>query len=192
MLPSALPGPYLTDFMEACHTKLEHFMTADTMMGEDKIIHLADIDESMNLVENDIKTFAIKINPYKRIYLWYLDAVNIVHPDWVVDFTSLKGDFPRFVEEYLTVIPEFPKTYYDVQNSYPLYYGDTVEVDYLIEFDNFLEDVKQIPEFSTDTINYLQQAQDDVSDYKDYYTDAAKAKVAEVFAIDIENYGYTF
>jgi hypothetical protein len=194
MLQSAIPNTYLRDFMQACNTKLEYFIDSETLLGENKIHHIGDIDAVFDLNgSEEFKTFAIKINPFKRMVLFYHDKVmsfDTIHPLDNVDYRPYKHDFPAFVEFFLSDAAAKPEL--NRKNSHAMYDNGIVKVNYMIEFDSFLSDLKEIPEFATETVNYMLKAWQDVANYQELYDEATKAKVAEVFADDIRTYGYEF
>lgn len=194
MLQSAIPDIYLKSFIQACTAKLEYFIESPTLLGENKLHSIDAIDEVFDLNNStEFKTLAITINPYQRVHLFFLEKMIELHnlkPGTGVDFTVYKNEFPKYVEEYLTVKPN--ETPYSTKNSYNGYHGQKATVNYLLEFNTFLPDLKTIPEFADETIDYMQAAQDDGANYRDFYDDATKAKVAEVFAEDLAGYGYKF
>jgi hypothetical protein len=180
--------------MQGCHSKLEYFIDGETLLGEGKVHNIGDIDAVFDLNNSEeFKTFAIKINPYKRMVLFYLDKVSAydsVHPLDNIDYTPYKGDFDSFLAFFFSDAAAKPEL--NRKNSYGLYENGSVRVDYLIEFDSFLSDLKQIPEFANESTNYMLKAWQDVGDYRSYYTDETKQLIATIFAEDIAGYGYEF
>jgi hypothetical protein len=199
LLQTAIPREYLLPFVQACSTHLEYFVTSDDLLGDQVIHPITEIHEIFDLTSNEFKTIAVRINPYKRVVLHYLKSMNPAvdterkaGPNYV-DYTGCKN-LTEFVDLYLS--PTNPT--YATQNSLnaaPFYTsGDgKLTVSYLLDFDTFNTDVRTIPEFATvEDVDYLAVAHEACAGYKELYTDAAKLKVAEVFAVDIATWNYTF
>lgn len=198
LLQSPIPNVYLNPFIRNAYTHLTYFVTADELLGDDSTHTLKDINEVFDLSSNEFKTIAVNINPYKRMVLHYLKAmdpeVDLRHqsrPDYV-NYLDCEN-FTEFVDLFLS--PNNPKFERNSRNSAEIYIDPdaTIQVSYLLDFDNFNTDIRAIPEFSTLTdVDYLAEAHALCAGYKDLYTEAAKQKVAEVFATDIATWNYTF
>jgi hypothetical protein len=196
LLQYAMPREYVLPFIAACNTHLEYFITADDLLGHEDIHPLPEINEIFDLNSEEFKTIAILINPYKRMVLFYKNRTNPVidaqfklGPDYV-DYTVCKT-FSEFLNLYLN--PSNPN--YSTMNALTAapFFSGTLQVNYQLDFDNFNTDVRSIPEFANLTdVDFLAQAHAACADYKELYTDADKAKVAEVFAVDIAKWNYTF
>jgi len=196
LLQYAIPKEYMLSFITACTDTLDYFITADDLLGHESIHSLATINEIFDLSNHEFKTIAVLINPYKRMVLFYknrikpeVDAQFKLGPNYV-DYTGC-NTFSEFLTLYLD--PSNPN--YSAHNSVivaPFLEG-SIPVSHELDFDNFNTDIKQIPEFANiDNVDFLAEAHAACSDYQELYTDADKAKVAEVFATDIAKWNYTF
>jgi len=140
----------------------------------------------------DAKIIAVKVNPFKRIALHYKHVVERGER-WgraQVDYSSFRT-MDAFLEYYYSdMIPPIEGARL---NQTDFYFSGGHEPDYLIEFDNFAEEIKQIPEFSnSDHTDFLQAKYQESLDYRNYYTNSAQNLVKEVYASDFERFGYTF
>jgi hypothetical protein len=195
LLQDAIPSVFNIDFLQACSQKLEYFIDTKTLLGGEDVHSITVIDEIFDLSNSEeFKTIAIKVNPFKRVVLHYL-AYNNYPPEeysdseYYTQFTD-NADFDKFVEHYFS--PDNLEG--PLLNSCDFYFTDNLSVTYLLEFDTFATDVRQIPEFSTvENTDYFHVAQDLSADYRSYYTTQATIdKVAQVYAKDLAKYGYTF
>ena len=198
LLQSPISGMYLSTFIRNAYTHLTYFVTADELLGDDSTHTLNDVNEVFDLSSNEFKTIAVNINPYKRMVLHYIKAmdpdVDLRHQQYhnYVNYLDCKN-FTEFVELFLD--PNNPKFERNSRNSAELYIDSDakIQVSYLLDFDNFNTDIRAIPEFSTLTdVDYLAEAHALCAGYEDLYTEAARQKVAEVFATDIATWNYTF
>lgn len=196
LLQYAMPREYVLPFITACNTHLEYFITADDLLGQDDIHPVSEIHDIFDLTNEEFKTIALLINPYKRMVLFYnnrikpeVDAQFKLGPNYV-DYTGC-ATFSEFLALYLD--PSNPN--YSSHNSVivaPFLEG-LIDVSYELDFDNFNTDIRSVPEFATvENVDFLAEAHAACADYKELYTDADKAKVAEVFATDIAKWNYTF
>jgi hypothetical protein len=199
LLQYAIPREYMLHFVQACNTNLEYFVSADDLLGEQENHSINSVHEIFDLTSSEFKTIAVRINPFKRMALFYKSKTNpILDAQWkmgpnYVDYTGCKS-LTEFLDLYLS--PENPN--YSSQNSVntaPFYVSadSNLAVSYLLDFDNFNVDVRTIPEFATiENVDYLAEGHAACEDYKALYTEADKLKVAEVFAVDIAAWNYTF
>ena len=196
LLQYAIPRGAMLPFITACNTNLEYFITADDLLGHDSIHSLSDINDIFDLTNEEFKTISVLINPYKRMVLFYKNRINPeedaqfkLGPNYV-DYTACKT-FSEFLNLYLD--PTNPN--YSIHNSVSVlpFLTGSIEVSYELDFDNFNTDIRNIPEFATvENVDFLAEAHAACADYQELYTDADKAKVAEVFAADIARWNYTF
>jgi len=196
LMQLAIPEPYKNKFVQACETKLEYFIDARTILG-DGVHSIADIDAIFDLGSSEeFKTIAVKINPFKRVVLDFLSInlkvtteINDSRLDYYREFTDI-NDFNKFVEyHFAEANPD--KTPY--LNTSDYYFTDTLSVDYLLEFDTFTTDIKEIPEFSTETdVDYFKTAREETADYKSLYNEASIAIVTDAYKNDLFKYGYSF
>lgn len=199
LLQYAIPREYMLHFVQACNTHLEYFVSADDLLGEQDNHPITEVHEIFDLTSNEFKTIAVRINPFKRMVLFYKSKTNsVLDAQWktgpnYVDYTGCKS-LTEFLDLYLS--PENPN--YGSQNAVntaPFYEStdSNLAVSYLLDFDNFNVDVRTIPEFATvDNVDYLSEAHAACEGYKVLYTEADKLKVAEIFAVDIATWNYTF
>jgi hypothetical protein len=193
LMQSAMPRDYVKPFIQACNDKMQYFITSEDLLGEDEAHPITKLNEIFDLSLADFKTIAIKINPYKRIALFYVYYKSCpVDPEYT-NYTGC-ATLTEFLDMYLNT---HNPTYY-IENSVNAseYYtipDSGITVSYLLEFDTFNTDVKTIPEFqNVDDVNYLAEAYAKLEGWKELYTDADKSRVAEVFATDIATWNYTF
>jgi hypothetical protein len=199
LMQYAIPREYMLPFIQACNTHLEYFITSDDLLGEQDLHPITEIHEIFDLTSNEFKTIAVRINPYIRMVLFYKNRIN---PDldsqWktgpnYVDYTGCKS-LTEFLDLYLS--PENPNFLsQNSVNAAPFYVSEDgkIKVSYLLDFDTFNTDVRTIPEFaSVDNVDYLAGAHAECEGYKALYTEADKLKVADVFAVDIATWNYTF
>ena len=199
LLQYAIPRVYMAPFVQACHAKLEYFVTADDLLGDIEIHPLSEINDIFDLTSEEFKTILFLINPYKRMVLFYKDKTT---KEWdaqskrgtenlYVDYTVCKT-FTEFLDLYLS--PTNPN--YSTQNALnaaPYLSNIPVQPSYVLDFDNFNTDVRTIPEFANVAdVDYLAEAHKACEGYKDLYTDADRLKVAEIFAADIAKWDYKF
>jgi len=199
LMQYAIPREYMLPFVQACYTHLEYFVSADDLLGEKENHPISAVHEIFDLTSNEFKTIAVRINPYLRMVLFYksktnpvLDAQAKTNSDYV-DYMGCKT-FSEFVVAYLNPTNKNYLTQNSV-NTAP--YCETVDgkikVNYLLDFANFNTDVRTIPEFATvENVDYLAEAHAACEGYQALYSDADKARVAEVFAVDIAAWNYTF
>jgi hypothetical protein len=195
LMQDAIPSVFNIDFLQACSQKLEYFIDTKTLLGGEAIHPINEIDEIFDLSNSEeFKTIAVKINPFKRVVLHYFaynnyPAEEYSDSEYYTQFTDT-DDFDKFVEHYFS--PDNLEG--PLVNSSDYYFTDKLSVTYLLEFDTFATDIKQIPEFSTvENTDYFHVAQDLSADYRSYYTTQATIdKVAQVYAKDLAKYGYTF
>ena len=199
LLQYAIPREYMTTFVQACNNKLEYFVTADDLLGEKENHPITEIHEIFDLTSNEFKTIAVRINPYERIVLFFKSKTNAdfdaqlkLSPDYV-DYMGCKT-LTEFIALYLD--PANP-TYatQNAVNTAPFYTTDTgkLSVSFLLDFTAFNTDIRTIPEFAeVADVDYLAEAHKDCEGYAALYTEADKLKVAEVFAVDIAAWNYTF
>jgi hypothetical protein len=199
LMQYAIPREYMLPFIQECNTRLEYFVTADDLLGEQDSHPITEIHEVFDLTTEEFKTIAVRINPYKRVVLFYKSKTNpILDVQWksdpnYVDYTACKT-FTEFLDLYLS--PENPN--FGSQNSVntaPFFMSaeKSLAVSYLLDFDTFNIDVKTIPEFATvDNVDYLAEAHAACEGYQALYSDADKLKVADIFAVDIATWNYKF
>jgi hypothetical protein len=191
LLQFPIPGRH-TELINALHLHLDYCVEANVLLS-DGIHPITGIDDVFDLKNNnEVKTIAIKLNPYKRIVLWFKYVVEkgIMYGYGNIDYSSYKK-FSDFVDYYLS--DAIPPEEGALLNMVDLYYADGLEPNYLLEFDTLATDIKQIPEFANvENTDYLAQDYQDSLDYKSYYDDSTKAKVEAAYAKDFAKFGYTF
>ena len=197
LMQCAIPKEYMISFVTACNNTLDYFVTVDDLLGDSEPHTLSEINEIFDLADPQFKTIAVRINPYKRMVLAYLKSIDPVvdaerknGPNYV-DYTKCTT-LSEFLDLYLS--PENPSFGFNGLNVTPFYAPvNNISISYLLEFDTFSADVKAIPEFATvENVDYLAQAQSLCANYREMYTETSKAKVAEVFAVDLATWSYTF
>jgi hypothetical protein len=193
----AIPKEQMISFITACNNNLDYFVTVDDLLGDSEPHSLSEINDIFDLSDPQFKTIAVRINPYKRLVLAYLKSINPLvdaerklGPNYV-DYTVC-NTFSEFLDLYLS--PSNPNFNLHSLNVSTLYEPiSTASISYLLEFDTFSTDVKTIPEFANiEDVSYLAEAQAMCANYKELYTEADKAKVADLFAVDLASGNYTF
>jgi hypothetical protein len=192
-MQSAIPRDYVKPFILECTNKLDLFITTEDLFGHDGAHPLTEVNQIFDLSLPDFKTIAIKINPYKRIALFYAYYKSCeVDPDYT-NYTEC-ATLTEFLDMYLD--PSNPT--FNTENSvnvFPFYTipDSSLTISYLLDFDTFNTDVKTIPGFEdVAEVDYLSECHSKLDGWKELYTEADKARVAEVFAVDIAAWGYQF
>jgi hypothetical protein len=147
-----------------------------------------EIDEILDLRKTkSIKTMAIYISPYKRFfsyYLSYLDIKNLrafnaakdtLTTDSFETFASSHTEFPQMVTAQLTDL-----------------YGGKDIMDHIIEYDSLVPDLRKALGIQTVPDDLIDEYQEILSQYRDFYTDKVRAWVEETYYKDIDLFGYKF
>ena len=186
-LCSPVPGALLWNekFSTFINRNLSVITAKELSFDNDKIIFsMADLDELLDLKDTpELKIFAVKVNPYKRMVLFYLN-------DKSKENYSDCFDFKDYVKKHIS-----QKNTYDARNTLNLVelFTNGIRPDYIIEFDNIEADFKQIPELnSVDIIPGLDHLKGMCDDYRSFYDQETLEIVTEIFKKDIEYFGYKF
>jgi hypothetical protein len=190
-MQNALPKDYLKLFIMACAGKMEYFINVEDLLGDTQVHLITDLNEIFDLTSDEFKTIAIKINPYKRIALFYQYYLTCdVDPDYT-NYTEC-ATLTEFLDIYFSTSNPTYLTENSV-NASLVYSVGNLNISYLLDFDTFNTDIKTIPEFANTTDeNYLAECYSKLEGWKELYTEADKARVAEIFATDIATWNYTF
>lgn len=201
LMQIVIPKAFVQKFTHACQTTIDYFITSETLLGKNKIHTLNDLDEVFDLKNNpEFKTIGVRINPYKRMVLYYKNKTDpVLDQGWkdnpnYVDYTGCKT-FSKFLELFLDPSNINYNAYTCNALNIAPYVKTTdgkLSINYLLDFDTFTDDIKAIPEFADTTVDYLFEAHAACEGYESLYTESDKAKVAKVFALDIATFDYKF
>jgi hypothetical protein len=143
-------------------------------------------------------------NPFARMVSWWsmavrfgerLDAGGQVqkkkmrrHPEIWEPLVRYRDSFDRFVLEGTREVPRFAMPQVSLLTA-----GDR-RVDFVGRIENFLDDTNVLRErLGLKPVEELPRKNPTShGHYSDYYTDETRARVAEVYADDLEAFGYTF
>lgn len=154
--------------------------------------------EQINEIYSGIKTIAIVVNPWARMYYAYqqLRVMKETQNTQVVDLTNIPLDnFSSFVNS----LPSMPTTIGDFWFSLTtpvckwIDYerdGEIITADYVIKDKTFEEDFKRIQEYFCSAVSLDMPKK--LPSYKRFYTKKTKDIVADLFKEDIDRFGYEF
>lgn len=160
--------------------KDEDLVNNSTIALGDKHISCQQLLEQRPQCKNYFK-FAFVRNPWDRVVSWYNFSMKIKNPNKGRNITG---------KDFLSFILEFQNIWGNEQQNQ---YNFTECCDFIGRFENLQDDFNTI----CDKIGILQQKlpyknKTTHKHYSEYYDDETKQIVAEVFAKDIEYFGYEF
>ena len=153
----------------------------------------------------DYWSFGFVRNPWARMVSWWSMVAGVFdkieagvpnavrkienHPKAWLPEGEFKDDFDRFVLEGTEKIPKVGRP-----QSRTLSRADGAMADFVGRLENFDEDFNVVRErLGLAPLEVVpRRNKSSHGDYRDYYNDVTRKKVAEVFARDIETFGYTF
>ena len=126
-----------------------------------------------------IRTIVIVVNPWDRVFQSFLHNLKT---------TKMKINFEKFVSDIENIDPSVLKN----QLDYVQYVNNDhiVSADCIIRYEMFEEDFKQVQHCLNTSDSLTIERPSTI--YKKMYSEASKNKVAELFARDIEHFGYKF
>jgi hypothetical protein len=151
--------------------------------GEEHKFTLAEVDD----LYPGVKSIGLVMDPWARAVFTYKDIVDSKKPDGYRERIKLAypginlDSFNKFVVS-LSNFPMLPQRHW-------LYNGDK-PVDYVLRVEQINEDFKPIQEYFCSTIP-LGLADFSIG-YKSYFNKTTKNLVQQIFAEDIDAFGYTF
>lgn len=151
---------------------------------------LAEYDNILDFKGNaGIKTIALYMSPYKRVFTYFLTAMNIKE---FRDFEYLSNkvtveNFTSYCEEHKSD----PTGY--ISNLEDVYKADgDLKIHYQLEYDTLIDDVRKIPGLEKIPDAFVANYQSLINRYREFYTPQTRNLVEEIFKKDIEQRGYTF
>jgi hypothetical protein len=138
--------------------------------------------------------FAFVRNPWDRVVsLYHYNSQN--HPANAEKFAA---EFPTFKSWVVNIYGNYTTRNDDYnvrfQNIYTHIDGEQV-VDFVGRYEKFNEDIKVVLSklhHSTEHEPFPHYNKSDHGEWRSYYTDATRNMISEIFAEDIELFGYTF
>jgi hypothetical protein len=126
-----------------------------------------------------IRTIVIVVNPWDRVFQSFLHNLKT---------TKMKINFEKFVSDIENIDPSILKN----QLDYVQYVNNDhiVSADCIIRYEMFEEDFKQVQHCLNTSDSLTIERPSTI--YKNMYSETSKNKVAELFARDIEHFGYKF
>jgi hypothetical protein len=144
---------------------------------------------------SDFWKFAFVRNPWDRVVSLYYWHYQIASPKMAI----------KFQKQYPTVGDWIPQLYHNwktsqmdsnllPQHNWTHHKGETKAVDFIGRFENIKEDNKIVMKHMglPEDTHFGHHNATKRNDYKTYYTDETADQIAQIFARDIELFGYTF
>lgn len=159
-------------------------------IDHDVLPTLTDFDAILDFKTNqEIKTIAIYVSPYKRLFYYFLSSLRIKEPkDFLIHKDQVTPEnFSAFCE---VAISKFPGYAINLTDAYQP--SDTLSIHYSLEYDNLVNDMQKIPNLEKTPVDLISANQEVMDQYRMCYTDHTRGIVEQVFAKDIELRGYTF
>lgn len=146
-------------------------------------------------------SFGFVRNPWARMVSWYamIESWNRRVRSGATPARSLGNDMWRAAGEYsgfeefvLRGTEELPRVARP-QLDYLRAPGHGREVDFIGRTEHFAEGLRVVQErLGMDPVPPVHRNRSSHGHYRDYYTEASRRRVAEVFAEDIDRFGYTY
>lgn len=174
---------------------LENFISYENLerwfdIPTDSFTKLSEYDSILDLRNNpNINTIALYISPYKRVFYYFLTAMN------VRDAKDLENFSHKISPENFTLFCQRSR---DRLDSYTLNLTDAYQPDgglkihYELEYDTLVDDMRKIPGLENTPTDFVTENQRLLNRYKEFYTPETKELIASYFSKDIEQRGYTF
>ncbi|MCO6449979.1 MAG: sulfotransferase family 2 domain-containing protein [Caldilineales bacterium] len=140
--------------------------------------------------------FTFVRNPWDRLVsaFFYLKAGGFSQWDakWAEENLAVFSDFNMFVREWLNETNI--KSYYHFfpQSHYVCTYDGSVGVDFAGRFENLAADFQHVCDVLGIRAMLTESNKSERADYRSYYDEETKRIVADVYAQDIELFGYSF
>jgi chondroitin 4-sulfotransferase 11 len=151
--------------------------------------------QHIELERADYPTFAVVRNPWERLVsLYHFDGVKCKSK---IDKGKGKGDYVNQYNNYLKGFDywlEHGLSYTSNWFTYANNQSDWMPTNptYLLRFENLLDDFKQIQEYTNCFVPLGHENSTKHKHYTEYYTDATRDLVAELYAQDIARFDYKF
>lgn len=176
-------------------TALENFISYENLerwfdIPADSFTKLSEYDSILDLRNSpNINTIALYISPYKRVFYYFLTAMN------VRDVTDLENLSHKISPENFTLFCQQSKDRLDsyLTNLTDAYQTDgDLKIHYELEYDTLVDDMRKIPGLENTPTDFVTENQRLLNRYKEFYTPETKELIASYFSKDIEQRGYTF
>ena len=192
LTPSAVPTHMGRSVLEAyLDTHLPSFVSG-TELSDITVLSIDSVTEKLKFNEFDL--VELVVNPYNRVFLYYLVEVLHLNNPTSAQVTAAASveSFAQCVRTNSLPSSETFEKYF--QNLSDPVLRDISKIDYILRAENIAVDLKTIPELAgrTDTAIFTADMPVGNTMYRGYYTDEIKAIVAEKLATDLANYGYAF
>jgi len=183
-------------FMDLTGNEVEKKTKVHALFGPGRAPNGMTTTNNISLINDSYTSFCAVRNPYDRLVSFYESKWSrkgneekprlynyYKHYDWDMSFP----EFTEWLMDYgMTNVEHHVMTQYD-----NLHVG---QVDEVIRFENFTRDLKSI--FRKNGINYSDIPQygkkNRKDNYREYYKDGARERVAQLYEIDLVNLNYNF
>lgn len=170
----------LGEFFAELPSELED--TAGVMSDDD----LSTLHEQAG--NGSVKLIDLTVNSYNRVFIYYLSTIDGLYAnssEQEVRQLATKKGFEDFMSAFSST---------DNGKKINRSSGIRSKVDFVINAEVYATDLKKIPELANkDTQSALKDCVWLYNNmYRDYHTDETKAIVEQIYAQDIQTYGYTF
>ena len=193
MKPAVVPKRFGINKLESfLQQKLnERYIDLFDTFDEDTIVTTEMVNAEFTLpTDHELKTVELIVNPYNRAFLAYLNSLGTVNgnsTEQQIRDVATESDF----EDYIRSVYEDPSDYNRINQSS----GIRNDVNYILHAESYAADLAKIPDLSTsqdlsDALNGYDVIYNNL--YREYYTQNTHTIVGEMYAQDIEKYGYTF
>lgn len=156
----------------------------------DVFTKLSEYDSILDLRNNpNINTIALFISPYKRVFYYFLIAMN------VRDASDLENFSHKISPENFTLFCQQSKDRLDgyILNLTDAYQSDgDLKIRYELEYDTLVDDLRKIPGLENTPADFITENQQLLNRYREFYTPDTRELIASYFSKDIELRGYTF
>ena len=184
VVPDSLGFNTLTSYLK---NNVENYIDLTSNFEEPTVLSTSMVRA---VAPDDVKIVDLITNSYNRAFLYYLDYVlpNRQLTKDLVQSVATPAGFKDFVKSAFA----FSEDYKVKRTNHCT--EIRAGVDYLISAESYASDLQNIPELaSVSTVSALEEHQWLYGTmYRDYYDEEVKQIVSEVYAGDIDAYGYVF
>lgn len=152
----------------------------------------------INTVYEDIKTIAIVVNPWDRIYYAYqqLYAMKEANDNRLIDLSNIPLDnFSDFVSSLPSMPDNIGNFWFSITTPISKWIdyevgGKIKTVDYILKDTTFEKDFEKIQEYFCSDMPLV--IPEKLPNYKQFYNKKTKDIIANLFKEDIDRFGYEF